>query len=274
MARSFFPKGWEKFRKEWDRSYHRLLLLDYDGTLTPIVRDPSVALLSRGMRDVLTRLSARKGVSLGILSGRALGQIRCLVRVPKIRYGGNHGFELWIRGRKRILAKANCFLPLMRAMGRELARRLARVPGVLVEDKEITLSVHYRRCSVADTARVLAVSRQLTHHWEAKRQIRVTRGKKVYEIRPAIEWDKGKAVEFFLKQLPHPAGSGLVAYIGDDTTDEDAFVAVRKRGGWPIRVGGSQKKTKARYYLNGITEVRRLLTLLSTMEIGDASHDR
>ncbi len=270
-TKPFFPAGWRRLQWQITRANDCVLLLDYDGTLTPIVRNPSAARLSKGMRDVLTRLAAQKKVTLGILSGRKLDQIRRLVRIPRILYGGNHGFELWIRGRKRVLARANRFLPLMRRLGKELSRRLDGFAGVRVEDKGITLSVHYRRCSAADTTRVLAVCRQLTGPWETKRRIRVTRGKKVYEIRPAIAWDKGKAVESFLKQLPHPAGNRLVIYIGDDTTDEDAFIAVRKRGGWAIRVGGSREKTKASYRLAGVTETRRFLTLLSNRETKDAS---
>ncbi|MBI1976868.1 MAG: trehalose-phosphatase, partial [Candidatus Omnitrophica bacterium] len=237
--------------------------------LTPIVRDPSAALLSKGMRDVLTRLAAQKKVTLGILSGRKLDQIRRLAGIPRILYGGNHGFELWVHGRRRVLTRAIRFLPLMRRLGKELSRRLDGFAGVRVEDKGITLSVHYRCCSAAETSRVLTICRQFTAPWEIKRRVRVTRGKKVYEIRPAIPWDKGKAVEFFLKQLPHSAGRKLVIYIGDDTTDEDAFITVKKRRGWAIRVGGSHGETEASYRLAGVIEVRRLLTLLSTMETRD-----
>ena len=185
-AKPFFPVGWRRLQRQSERANDRVLLLDYDGTLTPIVRDPSAALLSKGMRDVLTRLAVQKGITLGILSGRKLDQIRRLVRIPKILYGGNHGFELWIRGRKRVLAQANRFLPLVRMLGKELSRRLDGFTGVWVEDKGITLSVHCRRCSAADTAGILAICQRLTSPWEARRQIRVTRGKKVYEIRPAI----------------------------------------------------------------------------------------
>lgn len=272
-ARPFFPQGWRRFRRQIAQANKYVLLLDYDGTLTPIARDPSAALLSKGMRDVLTQLAAQKGITLGILSGRKLSEIRHLVGIPRILYGGNHGFELWIRGRKRVLAQANRFLPLVRMLGKDLSRRLDGFAGVWVEDKGITLSVHYRRCSAADTAGVLAICQRFTSPWEARRQIRVTRGKKVYEIRPAIEWNKGKAVEFFLKQLPHSTKSRLMIYIGDDTTDEDAFIVVKKKGGWAIRIGGSGQRTKAPYYLYGITQAHRLLTLLFKMETGNAFRD-
>src|SRR3990167_5446400 len=99
MSKPFFPAGWRRLQRQIRRVNDCVLLLDYDGTLTPIVRDPSAALLSKEMRDVLTRLAARKGITLGILSGRKLSEIRRLVDIPKILYGGNHGFELWIRGR-------------------------------------------------------------------------------------------------------------------------------------------------------------------------------
>ena len=248
-----------------------VLLLDYDGTLTPIVRNPSAALISKGMRSVLTRLAAQKRITLGILSGRKLSEIRRLVGIPGILYGGNHGFELWIGGRKKVLAQAKRFLPLMRMLSKELSRQLGGFPNAWVEDKGITLSVHYRRCSAAKAERVLTICRRLTDPWETKRRIRVTRGKKVYEIRPAIKWDKGKAVEFLLKQMPHSARDRFIVYIGDDTTDEDAFSAVKRKRGWAIRVGGSREKTKASYFLDGVVQARRFLTLLSRMETNDVS---
>src|SRR3989338_2375424 len=128
-SKPFFPAGWRRLQRQIEWVNDLVLLLDYDGTLTPIVRDPSAALLSKGMRDVLTRLAAQKKVTLGILSGRKLDQIRRLVRIPRILYGGNHGFELWIRGRKRVLAQANRFLPLVRMLGKELSRRLDGFTG-------------------------------------------------------------------------------------------------------------------------------------------------
>lgn len=284
-ARPFFPQGWRRFRRQIAQANEYVLLLDYDGSLTPIVRDPKKAFLSASMRKLLVDLSRQKGIYIGILSGRSLKEIQKLVGVKGIFYAGNHGLEIvnpltppsppkGERGRvrgKEVFEHARRYQPLIQRLARKLSRQVEKIPGVWVEDKGITLSVHYRCCSAADTAGVLAICQRFTSPWEARRQIWVTRGKKVYEIRPAIEWNKGEAVEFFLKQLPHSTKNRLVAYIGDDTTDEDAFIVVKRRGGLAIRVGGSGQRTKAPYYLYGITQAHRFLTLLSKMETIDGS---
>lgn len=262
MVVYFFPEGWALFQDELRRAASCVLVLDYDGTLTPIVRHPRQARLSSSMRKLLEELSRKRGIYLGILSGRRLEEVRRLVGVSGIFYAGNHGFEFQSEKKTKVLKIAQETRPLIRRLALQLSRKLEPIPGAWVEDKGFTLSVHYRNCPSFEVPMVLAICNELTQRWRAEEKIRVTEGKKVYEIRPGIEWDKGKALEWFLRNLPSKARQGIVVYLGDDTTDEDAFRVVRERKGWGIRVGEPEGPTQASYHLRGIQEVRRFLFLL------------
>lgn len=262
MARLFFPHGWRRLRRECKRSLYCVLILDYDGTLTRIVREPGEAFLSGSMRDLLGRLARQQRVRLGILSGRKLDQLRRLVRLKGIWYAGNHGLEMEFGKRTLILRQAvRASLHIQRLAG-QLSKKLRVIAGACVENKGFTLTVHYRKCRASDTAKVRQICADAVGRQEGKRRLRVVQGKKVCEIRPAIEWDKGAAVQWFLHNLAAPGPRRLLVYLGDDTTDEDAFRVVRKLGGWAIRVGQSPKETDASYVVRGVNEVRRFLTVL------------
>lgn len=262
MAQPFFPHGWRKLRRELKRYPSCVVFLDYDGTLTRVVRDPHRALLSDSMRGLLERLTRQRGVYVGILSGRKLQEIHQLVRVPGIFYAGSHGFELGSRGQKVVFERAERTRFFTRRLAKQLSNKLQGIPGVWVEDKGLTFTVHYRRCRASDIDGVLLICDDLIRRWRSRGDVRVTLGKKVYEVRPAIQWDKGRAMEWFLRNLPVTARNGFLVYLGDDTTDEDAFRIVRKKSGWTIRVGPLNEKTEAFYGVRGIGEVRRFLMLL------------
>ena len=169
-----------------------LLLLDYDGTLAPIAPRPELAVLPAAARRVLADLSVHPRFRPGIISGRGLSDLRERVGVPGIIYAGNHGLEIIGAGDDFVHPQAAGLRPALERVGSELQSRLAGYPGVLVEDKGLTLSVHYRQ---TDTALVPPVERTFDDVVSAAPVgLKVTRGKMVLEVRPDVAWGKGNAI--------------------------------------------------------------------------------
>jgi len=236
------------------------LFLDYDGTLTPIVKRPGMAQLSRARRELLKKLAASPHFTVAVVSGRMLSDVAKKVGIKSAYYVGNHGFEISGPKLKFLHPKARAAKPILRRIKKELLRRLKGVKGIIVEDKVLTLSLHYRLVRQRDLAKVKTTFHTLTRPHLKKKKIRMTSGKKVFEIRPNARWDKGRAVLWLLKKRVKGRKVTPV-YIGDDTTDEDAFRALGKRG-ITIHVGRG-KKTLARRRLNDVKGVYRFLSRLA-----------
>jgi len=235
------------------RSGSRLaVFLDYDGTLTPIVGHPEDAWLSESMRETLQSLAAR--VPVAILSGRDLDDVRGRVFVDGIVYAGSHGFDIaGAGGLRRELGAA--YLPVLDAAETELREALDEIPGAQLERKHFSVAAHYRNASEQDAFKVAqAVDAVAAKH----RELRRINGKKVYELLPDIDWNKGKAVLWLLETLGLERGNVLPIFIGDDRTDEEAFSALEKRG-IGILVSEQPQVTAARYWLKDPEQVERFL---------------
>ena len=228
------------------------IFLDYDGTLTPIVSRPEEAWLSDSMRQTLRLLAAR--VPVAILSGRDLDDVRGRVHVDGIVYAGSHGFDIaGAGGLRRELG--DTYLPVLDAAETELREALDEIPGSQLERKHFSVAAHYRNVNENDASRVaLAVDAVAARH----RELRRIDGKKVYELLPDIDWNKGKAVLWLLETLKLERGKALPIFIGDDRTDEDAFRALQKRG-VGILVSEQPQATAANYCLKNPEEVERFL---------------
>ena len=231
------------------------VFLDYDGTLTPIVDTPAQAVLSEAMRETLRRLGDR--CVTGVVSGRALEDVRELVGLDNLFYAGTHGFDIVGPAGSGIRHQVGQeFLPAMEELDRRLHRALAHVPGVLLETKGLSISVHYR---LAEEAAVPDVEAVLDGLLQDSPRLRKNHGKKVFEIKPRFDWNKGKAEEWLLQVL---GGGHVPFHLGDDTTDEDAFEFVAC-GGVGILVADEPRSTAARYRLKDAAEVGRFLERLA-----------
>lgn len=215
----------------------RLLLgLDFDGTLAPIVPVPDDATIIPAAGQAIRAIADRPDTVVAIVSGRGLADVRARVREERAFFAGNHGFEIEGPGLRHRIDAAERLRPELRVLTERLRHELDHIPGTEVEDKGITVSIHYRR--VADPALAERV-RDLADR-EAKRSgIRATHGKRVVELRPPIDWDKGRALEFLIDTLSAD-GPLFPVFIGDDVTDEDAFRAVRARGGLAVLVASPE----------------------------------
>jgi len=236
-----------------------LLCLDYDGTLTPIVRTPREAVLDAGVREVLIKLARIPWFRVDIVSGRGLKDIKKMVGVRGLIYAGNHGLEIEgprVRFESQLIPRLRGVLEQVK---NDLKKKLSGLSGVLVEDKGLTLSIHYRLVQKEDLPRIKEIFQEATRFFLVRKKIRITSGKKVFEVRPPLEWDKGKVVPWLLNaQKPIlKKGDLYPVYIGDDATDEDAFRALKKKG-LGIFVG-RPKKSYATYYLKSPQDVRKFL---------------
>jgi trehalose 6-phosphate phosphatase len=198
-----------------------LVGLDFDGTLAPIVPVPDDAQMPETTRAVLAALARRGDTPVAIVSGRSLADLRARVPVADIYFAGNHGLEIEGPDVQRVHPDAAAARPLLERMAAELRRDLPALPGVIVEDKGLTLSVHYRM--VHDEADGELIREQVRRHAQRQSGVTLTEGKKVVEIRPAVDWDKGRAFEFLRSSLEALHGRAPALFIGDDRTDEDVF---------------------------------------------------
>ena len=242
------------------------VFLDYDGTLTPIVENPEDATLGEGMRAALSRLAAR--VPVAIVSGRDLKDVQGFVRDDQLYYAGSHGFDLaGPNGWQEVVEKGEAFLPTLEAASDALEERLASVEGARVERKRFSLAVHFRQVSEADEATVAdAVRETIAQHDD----LRASGGKKVFDIKPRVDWHKGRAVLSLLKKLDLDRPDVLPIYVGDDTTDEDAFRSLSDRGLGVVVRDGADRRTSARFALEDTDAVERFLLWLADEIAGEA----
>ena len=248
-----------------------VVLLDFDGTMSEIVNDPAAATLVAGAATTLKSLAARCPVA--VISGRSLADIQARIGVPGIWYAGSHGFELISPDGLRHQNEAG--VKAVRALAdaaSELKDRLAGIDGVLVEDKRFSVAVHYRNVAAERVDVVTAIARRIGQ----RDNLRVTGGRKVIELRPNVDWGKGKTVEWIVDRVDEPALL-LPIYIGDDLTDEDAFDAIRHKGiGIAVRHSeAGDRRSSARFALDDPDAVCRFLRNLADQlaDVQDSAND-
>jgi trehalose-phosphatase len=227
----------------------RLLLgLDYDGTLTPIVDDPAQAFLPTRTKQIIEALARRIDVAVAIISGRAHADVHDLVGIPDLIYASNHGIEIRGPGMNYLKPGAQASSQTLQVLALNLAKQLRPIQGAFVENKGYTLSVHYRRVARDNRESV----RQIVLHAVEliSHRYQVTTGDNIFDIRPLLHWNKGTALCWILGQL---GMDYLAVYLGDDTTDEDAFLALSDQA-ITIKVG-DREPTAARYRLAGPSTV-------------------
>jgi trehalose 6-phosphate phosphatase len=231
--------------------------LDFDGTLAPIVPDPDEATIETENQQALEQLVESTSAAVAVVSGRSLTDLVRRIDVEDLTLAGNHGLELR-RGDERIVhPEAREHRPAITAVSDLLEETLVDISGAFVEHKDLSASVHYRRTPRPQGSAVeSAVTRAVT---AAPGDLQIVEGKEVFEIRPRIERDKGTVVSELAAPLPD---DWLSVYVGDDTTDEDAFRVVAPEG-VAVLVGESTE-TNATHRLPTQEHVAPFLTWLAT----------
>lgn len=246
-----------------------LVCLDFDGTLAPIVERPEDAEILPENAAAVRELHDTDGVRTAVVSGRALDDVRERVAVGGLAYAGNHGLELQAdEDETTIHPEADRHRPTVQSVADDLAVEFEAIDGALVERKGVTATVHYR---LAAEERVDEIERTVQSRVEGVEGLEVTDGKQILEVRPTVEWDKGRAVEWLADSL---AEDPLVVYVGDDTTDEAAFEAIDR--GESIDRGvsffvGRERESAADYRVPDPQGVGRLLAWLSEFAARDRS---
>ncbi len=253
--------------ERWDEIAARLagrrpaFFLDYDGTLSAIAPRPELATLLKGTRTILRRLAAR--FPTVVVSGRDREDVASLVALPDLVYAGSHGFDIAgppIDAGAPLRLEVGEGIPEKIEIAAERLRRdLAEVEGVLVEPKRFAVSVHFRLADEADLPRI---ERAVDEAVAAVPGLRKAHGKMLFELRPDLDWDKGRALLWLLDALDLDRPEVVPIYIGDDLTDEDAFRAIAGRG-IGILVSDEPRATAAEYRLRNTEEVRELLERLA-----------
>lgn len=191
------------------------LVTDVDGTISPIAPTPDAAQVTPRSRELLRRLAGQLAL-VAAISGRAADDLSARVGVPELVYVGNHGLERVHGGEIEALPEAVAARPALERVIAALQPRL--LPGMILEDKRVTLSIHYRRS--ADPAAVEAAFAPLVEQISHANGLRCFRDKMVFEVRPAVEVDKGTA---FARLIADHALAAAV-FLGDDVTDADALL--------------------------------------------------
>lgn len=256
------------------RSGLPVVFLDYDGTLSPIVDDPAAASMPSSVHAAVERLAAMTPVA--IVSGRDLRDVMERAGIEGVFFAGSHGFEIVRPDGSQIDTgdhqDFSAYLPSLDQAEDALRRRLEGLPGVIVERKRFAIAVHFR---MADPAAVPAIEQAVERARALSANLRVTGGKKIFELRPDVDWDKGAALEV-LMAVPELGGrSALPLYIGDDLTDEDGFRAVNARNGIAIAVMGEEDRpTIADFALEDPHQVGRFLGFLAAAVEGAGRESR
>jgi len=232
-----------------------LLLMDFDGTLSPLADAPEKAHLPQGVRQMLLRLACRPHVYVAILSGRPLGYLRAVFGAPSFFYGGNHGLEMEGPDFSFRHPGARALRSVNQNLVRQFRKPIKGVSGALLENKGLSLALHYRNVLHAHRPRFDALIEKLQNK-TASLPVRWRPGNKVWELLPRVAWDKGRAAEALIQHLDHP----FPVAVGDDKTDEDMFETLSENG-ITVHVGGDGDSF-AQFCLMRQSEVPRFLRFL------------
>lgn len=261
---------WDEVVSRVQKATQILLFLDYDGTITPIAARPEMAVLSSQAKETLKQISHHSLFKLAIISGRSLSVIKALVGLENIAYVGNHGLEIecplrycQAQSHEKIsfthpIAKE--IEPVLKKLEQSLKERLVGIDGVIIENKGLTLSLHYRLVRETAAKKIKKLFLEAIEYGNAGDKLLVTEGKKVLEVRPPVEWNKGKAIERLLEIYGTPGS--LPIFAGDDVTDEDGFKVLHMVGGISIFVGEDKASSAADYYLESPEQLHHWLEKL------------
>ena len=242
--------AWPAVDARLRKAEHLLLMLDFDGTLAPIVPHPPDARVPAKTMEALRALARCSRVTMAIVSGRSAGDVRSLAGLAGIHYFGSHGRER-IRPDSDAVEADDRGRSAIAAVSRRLVMDLADVTGFEVENKGLSAAAHYRNANPGDYERIAESVRRAVG---ADPALRASPGKMVFDITPADGVDKGVAATTLLREI-----GGLAIYFGDDTTDETAFRALPQKS-VTVFVGPTSSSSRARFRVTNPLEVGTALT--------------
>lgn len=235
-----------------------LIMLDFDGTLSPIALTPSRAILPEGIKSALLKCS--KFFPIVVISGRPLKDIKMKIGLKNLIYAGNHGLEWQIKKKINYWPVPKETIKLLLDIKQKFQKIEQKYSGVLLEDKYFSLAIHYRQLDSIFISNFKRDANKIIGSLNNSSILQVLRGKKVIELRPNLDWNKGKFALFIHQYFQNKLKLKLVpVYMGDDKTDEDVFNLFDK--GITARVG-QNKTSYAKYYLRDAAQVKLFLNWL------------
>jgi len=241
----------------------KILILDFDGTLAPIVQSPKEATLPMETRDLLEKLCQKPNLYLAVVSGRTLEDIKEKIGLPNIIYGGNHGLEGEIFGKKYSFPIPSKTDSTLKKIRKSLDKISDQFKGILIENKELSLSFHYRLTDTGQISKIISLLDKTLKPYVEKKLICIIAGKKVVDVIPYVNWNKGHFAALVIKQITAKTRKRPVTVVvGDDETDEDTFKYLKND---ITIVVGNKRQSKAKYYLKNPKEVVKFLKLLNTI---------
>jgi trehalose-phosphatase len=237
-----------------------LLMFDVDGTLAPIVRDPALARVPDDTRRTIAALASRPDVIVALVSGRSAHDARRVVAVEGVWTVGNHGAEvLSPLGEITVDSEVSRYAGAVSEAARSLMPVVAEIGGAILENKTWTLSIHYRNADTAEVPRLRSAVADVA----ARLGLRVTDGKKIFEVRPPVPVDKGTAVARLAGDLGAHGPDASLLFAGDDVTDEDAFRLLRAEYPHAVTIHvGDDTDTNAEFSMPSLDALRTVLDRL------------
>lgn len=250
-----------QIQKKILKSDHIFLFLDYDGTLVFFKEKPTDVTTPQHVKHIIRQLIKNQKVTVVIVTGRPLQEIRKLLTIRGLSFIALHGLSIktpnepqdnWDQATQARL--------IVKAIKNDMQKKLKKEKRAFLEDKELTLALHYRLLPSKKAHPLREAFKTTVLTLDKKKILEIMNGAKVIEARPK-GWNKGKAVELFLAR--HEKGkNNLPIYIGDDITDEDAFRVLKKRGITIHVANTSKRKTAAKYWVNNPDDIFSFLQLL------------
>ena len=252
---------WPKIKRAITNAQGLLLMLDFDGTLSPIAPTPAKATLPATVKTQLKH--AAKLMPVAIISGRPLANLKQKVRLQNLIYAGSHGLEWQIGKQTSRLAAAKRVGKPLGAIKPSLQKLIRAYPGSLLENKTFGFAIHYRGLTAIKAAKFQQSAEQILRTATKTRNFRILSGKKILELQPNLNWHKGKVAKTILRRLQHKTKQKrLPIYVGDDVTDEDAFRELTS--GLTIRVGQAAS-SRAKYFIKNPAQIALLLRRLTSV---------
>jgi len=252
--------------KEFEKALNNknpLLFLDYDGTLTPIVKHPEDAVLADDMKDAVKGYAKKQFVA--VVSGRDMDNLKEMVGVEELYYAGSHGFRIsGPDGLYHEHKQTREILPKLDQIEERLNNNLSDVAGVQIERKRYAIAVHYRNVAEKDVKTVKNKVETLVRKSDG---LKKGEGKKIVEVKPDVDWHKGKAISWMLNMPELKEKENVIPiYIGDDITDEDAFREIEDNGiGILVGFHDNVENTRAKYSLKNVYQVKLFLEMLEQL---------